>query len=130
VQQVLDMTGGSGADSVIIAGGKQETFRQAVQMCKAMGTISNVNYFDATDVLSVPAPFWGLGMADKTIRGGFCPGGRVRIEKMLQIIKHGRCDPTKLITHTFDGFEKIETATRLMDEKPADLIKPVVMIRW
>jgi threonine dehydrogenase-like Zn-dependent dehydrogenase len=129
-QQVMDLTGGKGADSVIIAGGKQETFGQAIRMCKAMGTVSSVNYFDATDVLSVAAPFWGMGMADKTIRGGFCPGGRVRIEKLLQIIRYGRCDPTKLITHTFEGFDSIETATKLMDEKPADLIKPVVAIRW
>jgi threonine dehydrogenase-like Zn-dependent dehydrogenase len=54
----------------------------------------------------------------------------VRIEKLLQVIRHGRCDPTKLITHTFEGFEKIADALKLMEEKPADLIKPIVSIHW
>lgn len=127
VQQVLEMTKG-GADSVIIAGGNQDSFRQAVDMTKAGGNISNVNFFDVQDTLSMPAYSWGLGMADKTIRGGFCPGGARRIGKMLDMIKYGRVDTTKLITHRFNGFDKIEDAFVLMDKKPADLIKPVVFI--
>lgn len=127
VAQVLEMTGG-GADSVIIAGGTQETFRQAVDMTKAGGYISNVNFFDIKDVLSMPAYSWGLGMANKTIRGGFCPGGAVRIQKMLEMIKYGRIDTTKLISHRLHGFDKIPDAFELMDKKPADLIKPVVLI--
>ena len=127
VAQVLEMTK-SGADSVIIAGGNAESFRQAVDMTKPGGCISNVNFFDLSETLSMPALSWGLGMADKTIRGGFCPGGALRIGKMLQMIENGRVDTTKLITHTFNGFEKIEDAFKLMDEKPRDLIKPVVFI--
>ena len=126
VAQVLEMTGG--ADSVIIAGGTQETFRQAVDMTRAGGYISNVNFFDIKDVLSMPAYSWGLGMANKTIRGGFCPGGAVRIQKMLELIKHGRIDTTKLFSHRLHGFDKIPDAFELMDKKPADLIKPVVII--
>lgn len=127
VSQVLDMTSG-GADSVIIAGGNADSFRQAVTMTKAGGYISNVNFFDVKDVLSMPAYLWGLGMANKTIRGGFCPGGALRIRKMLEIVKYGRVDTTKLITHRFSGLEKIEEAFNLMDEKPKDLIKPVVFV--
>ncbi|CUX24734.1 NAD(P)-dependent alcohol dehydrogenase [Clostridium sp. C105KSO13] len=127
VKQVLEMTKG-GADSVIIAGGNAESFRQAVDMTKPGGCISNVNFFDLSDTLAMPAFSWGLGMADKTIRGGFCPGGALRISKMLQMIENGRVDTTKLITHTFNGFDKIEDAFKLMDEKPRDLIKPVVFI--
>ncbi len=127
VAQVLDMTG-SGADSVIIAGGGQETFRQAVDMTRAGGYISNVNFFDIKDVLSMPAYSWGLGMANKTIRGGFCPGGAVRIHKMLEMVKYGRIDTTRLISHRLHGFDKIPDAFELMDKKPADLIKPVVII--
>ncbi|WMJ83482.1 NAD(P)-dependent alcohol dehydrogenase [Oscillospiraceae bacterium LTW-04] len=127
VQQVLEMTGG-GADSVIIAGGTQDTLRQAVDMTKAGGYISNVNFFDIKDVLSMPAYSWGLGMANKTIRGGFCPGGALRIQKMLELVKYGRIDTTKLISHRLKGFDKIEEAFKLMDEKPRDLIKPVVII--
>lgn len=127
VKQVLEMTK-EGADSVIIAGGNAESFRQAVEMTKPGGYISNVNFFDITDTLAMPAYSWGLGMANKTIRGGFCPGGARRIGKMLQMIEYGRVDTTKLITHRYTGFEKIEDAFTVMDNKPKDLIKPVVFI--
>lgn len=129
VAQVLEMTKG-GADKVIIAGGGQETFEQAVTMTKECGTISNVNFFDVTHTLSMKAYLWGLGMANKDIRGGFCPGGALRMIKMLELVKYGRIDTTKLISHRFRGFEKIEDAYKLMEEKPADLIKPVVFIDW
>jgi threonine dehydrogenase-like Zn-dependent dehydrogenase len=129
VEQVKDLVGGS-VDKVIIAGGNAATLTQAILMVKPTGIVSNVNYFDATDTFTVPAPVWGLGMANIDIRGGFCPGGAVRIEKLINIIKHKRVDPAKLITHRFDGFEKIEDAFMLMDKKPADLIKPAVFITW
>ncbi len=128
VRQVMELTGKEGADAVIIAGGTPDSFRQAVEMTKPGGYISNVNFFDIKDVLSMPAMAWGLGMSNKTIRCGFCPGGAVRIQKLLDLIKYHRVDPTKLITHRFHGFEKIEDAFWLMDKKPRDLIKPAVFI--
>ncbi len=127
VQQVLELTK-TGADSVIIAGGGGESLREAVEMAKAGGYISNVNFFDPMDNLSMPALSWGLGMANKTIRGGFCPGGALRIQKMLQMIEYNRVDTTKIISHTFNGFEKMEDAFHLMDKKTPDLIKPVVFM--
>jgi threonine dehydrogenase-like Zn-dependent dehydrogenase len=117
-----------GVDRTIIAGGSQETFAQAVAMTKCGGVIANVNFFDLKDTLSMPAYLWGLGMSNKDIRGGFCPGGALRMEKLLEILKYGRVDTTKLITHRFYGFDKIEEAFLLMDQKPADLIKPVIFI--
>jgi alcohol dehydrogenase (NADP+) len=35
-----------------------------------------------------------------------------------------------MLTHRFEGFDKIEEALMLMKDKPADLIKPVVTIKW
>lgn len=128
VEQIMGMTGG--VDKVIIAGGSQETFTQAIAMTKECGTISNVNFFDVSETLSMPAYLWGLGMSNKDIRGGFCPGGAKRIQKMLDIVKYNRVDASKLVTHRFYGFDKMEEAFLLMDEKPADLIKPVVFIDW
>ena len=127
VSQVMEMTGG-GADKVIIAGGNAETFRQAVEMTKAMGIISNVNYFDVTETLSMPAYSWGLGMANKDIRGGFCPGGAQRVRRMMDVIRYSPLDTSKLITHSFKGFDKMEDAFLLMDSKVPDLIKPIVYI--
>ena len=129
VEQILKLVPG-GVDKTIIAGGNQDTFLQAVNMTKEGGIVSNVNFFDISDTLSMPAYAWGLGMSNKDIRGGFCPGGAVRIEKLLELLKYKRVDTTKLITHRFEGFDQIEEAFHLMDQKPADLIKPVVFINW
>ncbi|MDR3344450.1 MAG: zinc-binding dehydrogenase [Oscillospiraceae bacterium] len=123
--QIIALTGG-GVDKTIIAGGNAETFAQAIAMTREMGTIANVNFFDVTETLAFPAYLWGLGMANKDIRGGFCPGGAKRIEKLLALIAAGRIDTTKLITHSFRGFDKIADAFALMDSKAQDLIKPIV----
>lgn len=127
VEQIRNLTNG-GADKVIIAGGDADTFRQAVEMTKPMGVVANVNFFDITHVLSMPAYSWGLGMSNVSIRGGFCPGGAVRIQRMMDMIKYGRIDTTKIISHKFHGFEAMEEAFHLMDKKSPDLIKPIVYI--
>lgn len=129
VEQILKLVPG-GVNAAIIAGGNQDTFGQAVAMTKEGGVISNVNFFDVKDTLSMPAYLWGLGMSNKDIRSTFAPGGTVRMEKLLNMLKHGRIDTSKLITHRFYGFDKIEDAYKLMEEKPKDLIKPVVFIDW
>jgi len=50
------------------------------------------------------------------------------MEKLASLITSGRLDPSKMITHTFHGFEYIEEALMLMKNKPRDLIKPVVIL--
>ncbi|MDR1952757.1 MAG: zinc-binding dehydrogenase [Elusimicrobiota bacterium] len=131
VEQIQNLVGGNGTvDSVIIAGGGQETLPQALRLAKPTGNVSNVNFFDGKDVFTIPAPYWGLGMGNITIRGGFCPGGALRIEKLMNLIKFGKVDTTKLITHRYEGFDKIPEAFDVMAKKPADLIKPVVFIKW
>ncbi|WP_315169159.1 hypothetical protein [Metaclostridioides mangenotii] len=49
---------------------------------------------------------------------------------LLNMIKYKRVDTSKLIIHRLYGFDKIEEAFKLMEEKPKDLIKPVVFIDW
>lgn len=119
-----------GVDSVIIAGGGVESMNTALKMVKQNGTVSNVNFFDARDSFNIPTFNWGLGMGDITIVGGFCPGGAKRIERLLNMISNKRLDPSLLLNKKFDGFEKIEDAFKLMHDKPKDLIKPVVHIKW
>lgn len=50
------------------------------------------------------------------------------MEKLASLIETGKLDTSKLITHTFHGFDKVEEALMLMKDKPKDLIKPVVLI--
>ena len=67
-------------------------------------------------------------MGHKQINGGLMPGGRLRSEKLARLIQSGRIHPEKLITHTFHGLENVEPALMLMKDKPADLIKPLVLL--
>jgi len=128
--QILDKTGGCGVDRVIIAGGDNDTFIDAVKMLKPGGAIGNINYLGEGEFVKIPRAEWGVGMGHKTIVGGLMPGGRRRMEKLASLITSGRIDPEKLITHRFEGFEYVEQALLLMKDKPADLIKPVVTIKW
>ena len=127
VDQILDINKGQ-VDKVILAGGNGESFNQALQLTRANGIISNVNFLDVTDNISFPAPLWGLGMSNVTFKSGFCPGGARRIERLVRLIQAGRVHPGKLLNYKFEGFDKIPEAFRIMDEKPKDLIKPYVLI--
>lgn len=131
VEQVLTMTGGVGADSVILCGGGDEVFTQAVDMVKyGTGTVSNVNYYGGTGGLLFPKFSGGRGMAGKTIHTELAAGGRVRIERLLSMVKYGRIHPEKLITHRMHGLCKVEDALYMMKEKPKDLIKVMVLADW
>ena len=126
--QIKKLAGRNGIDKVIIAGGNADTFADAIRIVRPGGIVSNVNFFTGADSLSVPLLAWGSGMSHKDIRGGLCPGGRRRMEKMLALIQNGRIDPGKLVTHRFHGLDRIPEAFQLMKEKPRDLIKPVVFM--
>ncbi len=129
-EQIAEHTNGKGVDRVIIAGGDCDTFIDAVTMVKAGGTISNVNYLGEGEFVKIPRIEWGVGMGHKTIKGGLMPGGRARIDKLISLVLNKRLDTSKLLTHQFEGLENVEKALLLMKDKPKDLIKPVVNIRY
>ena len=127
-EQIMELTNGKGVDRVIIAGAKPDIMKTAIKIVKPGGTVSNVNYYGEGDVIPVPRLDWGSGMAHKTIIGGLTPGGRYRMERLIDLVRYNRVDPEKLITHKFHGFEHVEEALQLMKDKPQDLIKPVVFV--
>lgn len=127
-EQILESTDGKGVDAVIIAGGGSDIILDAVRTAKAGSIVSNINYFGSGETLPICREGWGFGMADKDFATGLCPGGRVRMERLADIVSYGRMDPGLMATHVFHGFDKIEEALLLMKEKPRDLIKPVVII--
>lgn len=127
VERILGLVG-SQVDKVILAGGPCSCMNQALQLVKPNGIISNVNFFDATDAFAVPAPLWGLGMSDVTIRGGFCPGGARRTERLLEVIKNRGVHPGKAANLRYDGFDSIEEAFKVMHDKPSELVKSYVVM--
>jgi len=131
-EQIIRATGGTGVDAVIVAGGGPDILMDAVRMAKPGSMISNVNYFGEgmgdEEILPIPRIGWGFGMADKDIATVLCPGGRVRMERLADVVTYGRMDPSLMATHVFRGFDRLEEALLLMKEKPRDLIKPVVLL--
>lgn len=128
VTQILEATNGKGVDHVIVAGGPGTVLGQAVDMVKAGGSIGNVNYFGEGATLPIPRLGWACGMGHKNIQGGLTPGGRVRMERMAELVMEKRLDPGLMVSHTFKGLDKIDDALEMMHAKAADVIKPIVLI--
>lgn len=126
VREIMRITANEGVDSSIEALGADETFQCAIKITKPGGTISNVGYHGKGDFVHIPRSDWGVGMAEKTIRTGLCPGGRLRMERLLRLLQSGRVDPTRLTTHTF-RFDELDDAFEVMDKKLDGIIKPLII---
>jgi threonine dehydrogenase-like Zn-dependent dehydrogenase len=126
VREILKLTGGRGVDTAIEALGSPETFANCVKVTRPGGTISNAGYHGHGDTVPIPRLEWGVGMADKTIRSGLCPGGRVRMERMMRLLKKQRIDPSRMTTHRFP-FAQVEKAFQLMSSKGDGIIKPLIL---
>jgi threonine dehydrogenase-like Zn-dependent dehydrogenase len=77
------------------------------------------------EYVRIPRIEWGVGMADKTIATGLCPGGRLRMERLLRVLETERVDPTFMTTHTF-GFDEMERAFEVADKKLDDVVKVLI----
>jgi threonine dehydrogenase-like Zn-dependent dehydrogenase len=126
VQRILDLTDGQGVDTAIEALGADVTFRNAIKVTKAGGTISNIGYHGHGDFVHLPRIEWGVGMAEKTITTGLCPGGRLRMERLLRVLEMKRVDPTLMTTHTFP-FGEMDRAFEIMDKKLDGVLKPLIV---
>lgn len=129
-EQVMKLTDGKGVDKVIIAGGNVDTFTEVVKVVKPGGIISNVNYLGSGEFIKIPRVEWGVGMGHIKIVGGLMPAGRMRTERLLNLLVNGRLDVSGMITHKFEGFDSLPEALELMRTKPKDLIKPVITIKY
>lgn len=125
VEEILRLTDGDGVDAAIEALGAQSSFEQCVKVTRPGGTISNVGYHGDGEYVSIPRAEWGVGMSDKTIRTALCPGGKVRMKRLLRLLQTGRVDPTPMTTHRF-GFDEIDRAFEMMDKKEDHIIKPLI----
>jgi threonine dehydrogenase-like Zn-dependent dehydrogenase len=125
VQAILDLTDGKGVDSAIEALGSQATFEACIKAVKPGGTVSNVGYHGDGDYVHIPRMEWGVGMSEKTIRTGLCPGGAERMHRLMRLIETKRVDPLPMTTHRF-AFMDIERAFKMMQTKEDGMIKPLI----
>lgn len=126
VARILELTDGEGVDTAIEALGADSTFQTAVRITKPGGTVSNTGYFGEGEFVRIPRVEWGVGMADKSITTGLCPGGRLRMDRLLRVLATKRVDPTLMTTHTFP-FDQMEEAFEVSDKKLDNVIKSLIV---
>lgn len=126
VEQIMDITGGEGVDAAIEAFGFPQTFEACLRVTKAGGRVSNIGYHGENPApLQLPLDAFGLGMNDKAIHTGLCPGGNERMTRLFRLMQTGRIDPTPMTTHTF-AFDDVATAFEMMTTKADGIIKPLI----
>jgi threonine dehydrogenase-like Zn-dependent dehydrogenase len=96
--EVRRLTGG-GADVAIEALGTQETFELGLRTLRPGGTLSSLGVYSGK--LAVPYDAFAAGIGDYRIVTTLCPGGKERMRRLMELVRHGRMDLTPLLTHHF-----------------------------
>jgi alcohol dehydrogenase len=106
VAEIMRLTDGRGVDVAIEALGRQQTFESALRVLRPGGTLSSLGVY-STD-LKIPLDAFLAGLGDHTIRTTFCPGGKERMRRLMEVIASSRLDTRPLVTHRFklDDIEK------------------------
>jgi alcohol dehydrogenase len=130
VENVNHLTRGRGVDVAIEALGTQTTFESALPVLRPGGTLSSLGVYSAK--LSVPAEPFAAGLGDHKIVTTLCPGGKERMRRLMELVRHGRLDLTPLLTHTF-ALDQINEAYQVFAERRNGVIKvaisPLVGVR-
>jgi threonine dehydrogenase-like Zn-dependent dehydrogenase len=98
VDEVKRLTGG-GVDVAIEALGTQQTFESCLRCLRPGGTLSSLGVYSGK--LQMPYDAFAAGLGDHRIVTTLCPGGKERMRRLLEVVRHGRVDLTPLLTHTF-----------------------------
>jgi alcohol dehydrogenase len=122
VAEVKKLTG-VGADSAIEALGTQETFESALRSLRPGGTLSSLGVYSGK--LQIPYEAFSAGLADNRIITTLCPGGKERMRRLMEVVKHGRVDLTPLLTHTF-SLDQIKDAYDLFGSRAEGVLKVAI----
>lgn len=120
--EIKRLTGG-GADVAIEALGTQPTFENALRSLRPGGTLSSLGVYSGK--LQVPYDAFAAGLGDHRIVTTLCPGGKERMRRLMETVKHGRVDLTPLLTHCF-SLNQIEEAYGLFGERRDGAIKVAI----
>jgi threonine dehydrogenase-like Zn-dependent dehydrogenase len=122
VAEVKRLTGG-GADVAIEALGTQQTFESALRSLRPAGTLSSLGVYSGK--LQIPYEAFAAGIGDHRIVTTLCPGGKERMRRLMEMVRHGRVDLTPLLTHTFP-LDKIRDAYDLFGERLDGVMKVAI----
>jgi len=122
VAEVKRLTGG-GADVAIEALGTQQTFESALRSLRPAGTLSSLGVYSGK--LEIPYEAFAAGIGDYKIVTTLCPGGKERMRRLMEVVRHGRVDLTPLLTHTFT-LDQIGEAYELFGERRDGVMKVAI----
>lgn len=122
VSEVKRLTGG-GADVAIEALGTQGTFEQSLRCLRPGGTLSSLGVYSGK--LQIPYEAFAAGIGDYRIVTTLCPGGKERMRRLMEVVKHGRVDFTPMLTHRF-SLDEIDKAYRVFGERQDGVIKVAI----
>jgi len=123
VAAIKRLTDGRGVDVAIEALGRQETFQACLEATRPGGRISSLGVYDGK--LEIPVESYVYGIGDKQIFSTLCPGGKERMRKLMEMVRHGRLDLSPLITHRF-RLAEIEAAYELFGNQRDQVVKVAI----
>jgi len=122
IAEVKRLTAG-GADVAIEGLGLQQTFENCLRCLRPGGTLSSLGVYSGK--LQIPYDAFAAGIGDYRIITTLCPGGKERMRRLMEMVKHGRLDLTPLLTHVFP-LDKIQEAYNVFGERLGGAIKVAV----
>ena len=122
VAEVKRLTGG-GADVAIEALGTQHTFESALRSLRPAGTLSSLGVYSGK--LEIPYDAFAAGIGDYKLVTTLCPGGKERMRRLMEVVRHGRVDLRPLLTHTL-RLDQITEAYDLFGERLDGVLKVAI----
>lgn len=122
VAEIKRLTGG-GADVTIEALGTQETFENALRSLRPGGTLSSLGVYSGKVQLLYDA--FAAGIGDYRIVTTLCPGGKERMRRLMEVVRHKRVDLTPLLTHRF-SLDDIREAYHVFGERLDGVLKVAI----
>jgi threonine dehydrogenase-like Zn-dependent dehydrogenase len=122
LEEIKKLTGG-GADVSIESLGTQETFENALRCLRPGGTLSSLGVYSGK--LQLPYDAFAAGLGDQRIVTTLCPGGKERMRRLMEVLRHGRVDLTPLLTHSF-SLDNITEAYALFGDRRDGVMKVAI----
>ena len=73
----------------------------------------------------MPYDAFAAGLGDHRIVTTLCPGGKERMRRLIEMVRHGRVDLTPLLTHPFP-LDRIAEAYELFGERRDGVLKVAI----
>lgn len=124
LEEIMKHTNGKGVDVAIEALGTQKTFENCLRVLKPGGILSSLGVYSGKLSLQVDA--FSAGLGDNKIVTTLCPGGKERMQRLINVILSKRVNLTNLVTHRF-SLDQIEEAYELFANQRDGVIKVAII---